>query len=61
MPNTTMKAAVDLAYKLHLDLTVEKMKDYSRAREAAIASLNNTMSIIIDGVDQNTTYVPKFK
>ena len=55
MPNTTMKVVVDLAYKLHLDLIVEKMKDYNRAREATIESPNNTMNIIIDGMDQNTT------
>jgi hypothetical protein len=61
MPNTAMKVAVDVAYQLHLDLTVEERKDYSRVREAAIESPDDTMTIIIDGMDQITTYVPKFR
>jgi hypothetical protein len=61
MPNTAMKAAVDLAYQLHLDLTIEEMKDYSCTREVAIESPDDTMRIIIDGMDQNITYVPKFR
>jgi hypothetical protein len=61
MPNIAMKAAVDLADQLHLNLTTEERKDCSHAREATIESPDDTMSIIIDGMDQNTTYVPKFK
>jgi hypothetical protein len=61
MPNAAMKVVVDQAYRLHIELTMEERKDYSRAREAAIESPDETMSIIIDGMDQNTTYVPKFR
>ena len=61
MPNIAMKATVDLADQLHLNLTIEKRKYYNHAREAATKLPNDTMSIITDGMDQNTTYVPKFR
>jgi hypothetical protein len=40
---------------------VERRKDYSGTIKATVESLNGTMSIIVDGMDKNTTYVPKFK
>lgn len=61
MPNQAMREAVHAAYRLHIDLTIEERKAYSRVREKAIANPEDSMSIIIDGMDQNTTYVPKFK
>jgi hypothetical protein len=61
MPNVAMKAAIDFAYKLHPDLTIEERKNYSCTRKAIIESPDNTMSIVIDGMDQNTTIVPKFR
>ena len=51
MPNEAMKNVVDAAYRLHLDFTVEERKDYSRAREAAIETPDDCMSIIIHGID----------
>ena len=61
MPNIAMKATINFAYKLHLDLTVEERKDYSCARKAINESPNNTMNIFIDGMDQNTTIGPNFR
>lgn len=61
MPNATMKEAMDQAYCLHIELTMEEEKDYSRVRAVAIESSDDVMSIIINGIDQNTIYVPKFK
>ena len=53
--------AVDALYCLHLDLSVEEWKDYSRAREDGVETQDECMSIIIDGMDLNTIYVPKIK
>jgi hypothetical protein len=35
--------------------------EYSRGREAAMNEPDQYLSLIIDGMDQNTTWVPKFK
>ena len=61
MPNERMKHAIQQSYNLHIDLTMEERKDYSRARQAAIESPDDIMTLIIDGMDQNTTIVPRFK
>ena len=61
MPNEVMKAAMSERYQKHIDLTMEEQKDYTFVRQAAIQSLDDMLSIIIDGMDQNTTYVPRFK
>jgi hypothetical protein len=42
-------------------LTIKERQDYNCAKEAAIESPNDNMNIIIDGMDQNTMYVLKFK
>ena len=56
-----MKQAIQQSYNLHIDLTIEERKDYSRARQVAIESPYDITTLIIDGVDQNTTIVPRFK
>ena len=61
MPNEHMKQAIQHSYNLHIDLTMEERNDYSRAQQAAIESLDDIMTFIIDGMDQNTTIVPRFK
>ena len=61
MPNERMKQAIQQSYNLHIDLTMEERKNYSRARQAAIESPDDIMTLIIDGMDQNTTIVPRFK
>ena len=40
---------------------MEERKDYSRSRQATIESPDDIMTLIIDGMDQNTTIVPRFK
>ena len=56
-----MKQAIQQSYNLHIDLIIEEIKYYSRARQAAIESHDDIMTLIIDGMGQNTTIVPKFK
>jgi hypothetical protein len=56
-----MKEKISRAYQLHLDMTLEERTEYSRGRSAAMNELDQYMSLIIDGMDQNTTWVPKFK
>ena len=60
MPNAK-NSTTDLAVNLHLDLIVEGRKYYSGTTKATVESLNGSMTIIVDGTDKNTTYVPKFK
>ena len=56
-----MKHAIQQSYNLHIDLTMEEWKDYSRVRQTTIENHDEIMTPIIDGMDQNTTIVPKFK
>jgi hypothetical protein len=56
-----MKEKISRAYQLHLNMTLEERMEYSRGRTAAMNEPDQYMSLIIDGMDQNTTWVPKFK
>lgn len=61
MPNEAIREAITVAYCLYLQLTVEETNDYSHTRQSAIESLDDSISVIIDGLDQNTNYVLKMK
>ena len=61
MPNERMNHTIQQSYNLHIDLTMEEIKYYSRAWQAAIEGLDDIMILIIDDMDQNTTIVPRFK
>ena len=50
-PNEAMKAIMTQEYQIHIDLTMEERKDYTRARQAAVESPDDVLSIIIDGMD----------
>jgi hypothetical protein len=56
-----MKEKISRAYQLYLDMTLEERMEYSRGRSAAMNEPDQYMSLIIDGMDQNTTWIPKFK
>ena len=57
--NKRVKETVQVQYQLHLTLQVEERQDYWRAKREAIMSPNESLCLIIDGMDQNTTMVPK--
>ena len=40
---------------------MEKRKYYSRARQTTIENPDDIMTLIINGMDQNTRIVPRFK
>jgi hypothetical protein len=60
-PDEATKERISRAYQLHLDMSLEERMEYSRGRMAAINEPDQYLSLIIDGMDQNTTWVPKFK
>ena len=51
MPNERMKHAIQQSYNLHINLIMEEIKEYSRAWQATIESLDVIMTLIIDGID----------
>ena len=61
MPNECMKQAIQQFYNIRLNLTMEKRKYYSRARQTTIENPDDIMTLIINGMDQNTRIVPRFK
>ena len=61
VPNKAMKVVMTLEYHKHIDLTTEEQKDYTHVKQATLESPYDISSIIIDGMDQNTMFVPKFK
>ena len=44
---------------LHQALQVEERKDYWKAKSNAILYLIESICLVVDGMDQNTTMVPK--
>jgi hypothetical protein len=60
-PDEATKERISRAYQLHLDMSLEDRMEYSRGRTAAINEPDQYLSLIIDGMDQNTIWVPKFK
>ena len=57
--NPTQKQLVWEQLNLHQALQVEERRDYWKAKNNAILYLNKSMCLIVDGMDQNTTIVPK--
>ena len=56
-----MREASLNAYHLHIDMTMEERMEYSRGRIIALTEPDEYLSFIIDGMDQNTVWVPKFR
>ena len=62
--STTNQAQKQLVWKqlnLHQALQVEERRDYWKAKNHAILYPNESMCLIVDGMDQNTTMVPKMR
>ena len=57
--NPTQKQLVREHLNLHQALQVEERRDYWKAKNTAILYPNESMCLIVDGMDQNTTMVPK--
>ena len=57
--NSTQKQLVRERLNLHQAIQIEERKDYWRAKQNAILYPNESMCLIVDGMDQNTTMVPK--
>ena len=60
-PDEVTKEKVSRRYQLHLDMILEERMEYSHGREVAMNEPDQYLSLIIDGMDQNTIWVPKFK
>ena len=59
--NPAQKQLVRERLNLHQVVQVEERKDYWRAKQNAILYPNKSMCLIVDGMDQNTTMVPKLR
>ena len=57
--NRTQKQLVREQLNLHQALQVEEWRDFWKAKNHAILFSNESMCLIVDGMDQNTTMVPK--
>ena len=59
--NPTQKQLVREQLNLNEVLQVEERRDYWKAKNDAILYPNESMCLIVDGMDQNTTMVPKLR
>ena len=59
--NDRVKETIQVQYQLHLTLQVEERQDYWRAKRDAIMSPDESLCLIVDDMDQNTTMVPKLR
>ena len=61
MTNDRMKDAIKQQFVLHNTLQVEEKKNYERAKQSAISQPGGSLCLIMDGMDQNATMVPKLR
>jgi hypothetical protein len=61
VPIEELREASSNEYRVHLDIVMEERMEYNRGRTAAISQPDEYLSLIIDGMDQNTTWVPSFR
>ena len=59
--NLAQKQVVRERLNLHQAVQVEERKDYWKAKQNAILYPIESISLIVDGMDQNTTMVPKLR
>ena len=59
--NERVKEIVQVQYQLHLTLQIKEWQDYWWAKRDAIMSPDESLCLIVDGMDQNTTMVPKLR
>jgi hypothetical protein len=60
-PDEELKEASLNEYRIYLDIVMEERMEYDRGRIAGMFEPNEYLSLIIDGMDQNTTWVPSFR
>ena len=61
LTNERMKYALKRQYCHHHTLIIEERQAYREARVEAARRLDHFISLIVDGMDQNTTMVPKLR
>ena len=59
--NPTQKQLVREQLNLHQALQVEERRDYWKTKNSAILYPNESLCLIVDGMDQNKTMVPKLQ
>ena len=55
------KQRIRESYERHMQIVIEERRHYWDAKRLAIEKPDNILCIIVDGMDQNTTMVPKFQ
>lgn len=60
MPAVNERLALQAEYDKHLVIVIEECYNYMEAKVEAISSPNEMLCLIIDGMDQKTTMIPKF-
>ena len=60
LANEEMRESSLNAYCLHIEMTMEERMEYDCRRTTSLTQPNDYLSFIIDGMDQNTTWDPKF-
>lgn len=59
--NAAAKVEIKKLYMVHIRRQMEERRDYWTFKRSAIITPDVYMSIIVDGMDQNTTMVPKMR
>ena len=60
MPTKWQKKRIRETYERHMQIVIEEIRHYWDAKRIAIEKSDNMLCMIVDGMDQNTTMVPKF-
>jgi hypothetical protein len=60
-PDEVTKEKISRGYQLHLDMILEERMEYSHRWIATMNEPDQYLSLIIDIMDQNTTWVARFK
>ena len=55
------KQRIQETYKRHMQIVIEERRHYWDAKRIAIEKPDDMLCMIVDGMDQNTTMVPKFR
>ena len=61
LKNEQMKDALKRQYRHHHTLIIEERQAYREARVEVARHPDRFMSLVVDGIDQNTTIVPKLR
>ena len=61
MPNEWQRQRIRENYHRHIEICNTERRDYWDSKQIATINPNEMLCLIIDGMDQNTTMVPKFR